>query len=198
MPGAGYSPGINYQGNIGGAVSPPIALNIGGLSPGFLKKYGGVKLGGGLPGFIPQAVNTVERDYEVEQTRFQLRNAWNNSYKRQLASANYVKPVIGSFRAINNAGDLLSRQYYSCGGSSQVTQSRPGLYGLRNSMGHIQSLCDGTGVPPATCNTKFVYDSSDFVRFLKQKAISKNYNDLTCGGDDHHSSQSAIKAVRRF
>jgi hypothetical protein len=198
MPGSGISTGINYQGNIGKAVSPPIALNIGGLSPGFLKKYGGVKLGGGLPGFIPQATNTVERDYEVEQTRFQLRQSWNNSYKQQLALANYRKPAIGSFRAVNNAGDLLSRQYYTCGGASQVKQSRPGLYGLRNSIGHIQTLCDGTGIPPATCNTKFVYDSSDYIRYMKQKAVSKNYNDLTYGGDDSYSSQSALKAVRRF
>jgi hypothetical protein len=33
---------------------------------------------------------------------------------------------------------------------------------------------------------------------LKQKAISKNYNDLVFGSDDHYASQSAIKAVRRF
>jgi hypothetical protein len=198
MPGSGIPTSINYQGNIGGAVSPPIALNIGGLSPGFLKKYGGVKLGGGLPGFIPQATNTVERDYEVEQTRFQLRQAWNTQYKEQLSRAHYARPVIGSFRAVNNAGDLLSRQYYTCGGASQVTQSRPGLYGLRNSIGHIQTLCDGTGIPPATCNTKFVYDSSDYIRYMKQKAVSKNYNDLTYGGDDHYSSQSALKAIRRF
>jgi len=198
MPGSGISTSINYQGNIGGAVSPPIALNIGGLSPGFLKKYGGVKLGGGLPGFIPQATNTVERDYEVEQTRFQLRQAWNTQYKQQLTRAQYSRPVIGSFRAVNNAGDLLSRQYYTCGGASQVKQSRPGLYGLRNSIGHIQTLCDGTGIPPATCNTKFVYDSSDYIRYMKQKAVSKNYNDLTYGGDDNYSSQSALKAIRRF
>lgn len=191
------STSIDHQGNTP-RVGPPVALNIAGLSKGFLKKYSGVLLGGGLPGFIPQATNTVERDYEVEQTRFSLRQAWNTNYKKQLANANFSKPAIGTFRAVNNAGDLLSRQHYTCGGSSQVTQSRPGLFGLKNNIGHIQNFCDGTGIPPATCNTKFVYDSSDFIRFKKQNAISKNYNDLTYGGDDNYSGQSALKAVRRY
>ena len=99
---------------------------------------------------------------------------------------------------MNNAGDLLSRKNYSCGGPCQTFQSRPGLFGLKTHFGHIQDLCDGSGIPPSTCNGKYVYDSSDYSRFLKQKAINKNYNDLSYGGDNSSASQSAWRAIRRY
>jgi hypothetical protein len=109
-----------------------------------------------------------------ERVRFQLRQAWNTGdYKKQLEKAG-LQRIVTPFRAVNNAGDLLSRQNYVCGGSSQQ-QSRPGLKGLR--LGSILSNCDGTGVPSATCNGKYVYDSSNYVTYLKQAAIQKkDYN----------------------
>ena len=33
---------------------------------------------------------------------------------------------------------------------------------------------------------------------MKEKAINKLYNDLSYGGDDSHTNQSAIKAIRRY
>ena len=60
---------------------------------------------------------------------------------------------------------------------------------------HLQLL---NNIPAAACNVKFVYDSSDYVTYLKQKAVNKNYNDLTYGGDQSKSSQSAIRAIRRY
>ncbi len=107
---------------------------------------------------------------EYEHLRFQLKNAWNTSYQKQLTDGN-VKRIITPFRAVNNCGDLLSRKNYSCGGSSQVASSRPGLKGLR--LGAIFSNCDGTGVPPASCNPSYVYDGSDYVTYLKQKNMVK-------------------------
>jgi hypothetical protein len=53
-------------------------------------------------------------------------------------------------------------------------------------------------IPSATCNVKYVYDSSDYVTYLKQKAVNKNYNDYTFGGDQSNASQSAQRAIRRF
>jgi hypothetical protein len=52
-------------------------------------------------------------------------------------------------------------------------------------------------IPSATCNIKWVYDSSDYTTYLKQRAINKNYNDFTFGGDQSNASQSAIRASRR-
>ncbi len=53
-------------------------------------------------------------------------------------------------------------------------------------------------IPASACNGRFVYDSSDYVTYLKQKAVNKNYNDLSYGGNDNNASQSALRAIRRF
>lgn len=164
--------------------------------------YPGISpLGGGLKGFIPNAVITTDLDYEdAEQQRFQLVQAWNTVYKGQLK--NSPSKIHGAaatpFRIVNNSGDLLSRQSYSCGGPCQTFQSRPGMFGLRSKFGSVQSFCDGTQIPAASCNTRYVYDSSDYAKYLKQKALSKNYNDLSYGGDNYSASQSKWRSVRRY
>lgn len=154
--------------------------------------------GGGIRGFMPHSVLDVAKEYnEYENIRFTLKQAWNTSYKQQLRASN-LKMAQTPFRAVNNSGDLLSRQSYSCGGPCQTFQNRPGLSGLKGYMGAIHSKCDGTGVPPSSCNTKYVYDSSNYTTFLKQQAIQRNYNDLSFGGDQSNAGQVALKAVRRF
>ena len=136
----------------------------------FNNDFGTYGLGGGLPGFIPQATYNTDKTCSIPDTRFTLRNA----------------------------GDLLSRPNYSCGGPCQTFQSRPGLFGLKGHFGHIQSQCDGTGIPPSSCNVKYVYDSSDYIRYAKEKAINKNYNDASFGGNKYSGSQSAWRAIRRY
>ena len=187
--------GINYF----GANSTGLAMNL--TIPGVTTPIllGGQPLqGGGLRGFMPRNIQKVDKDAEdFENVRYTLREAWNTSYPQQLRNSN-LKLAQTPFRAVNNSGDLLSRQSYSCGGPTQTFQSRPGLFGLKCHMGAIYSKCDATGVPPATCNTKYVYDSSNYTTFLKQQANNKNYNDLSYGGDEHNASQVALKAIRRF
>jgi len=164
--------------------------------------------GGAIKGYMPQTTLKVDKDYkEFEQIRFTLKQSWNTIYPSQLKRAN-KKAIITPFRAVNNAGDLLSREYYSCGGSCQSFQSRPGMFGLKQRFGANQNSCVpgvvyssyqlDTSIPASACNGKWVYDSSDYIRYLKQKAVNKNYNDLSYGGDDSHSSQSAIRAIRRY
>jgi len=154
--------------------------------------------GGAIKGYMPQATLDTDKTYpDYEQIRFTLTQAWNTTYPSQLKASNR-KRVITPFRAVNNAGDVLSRKSYSCGGSCQSFQSRPGLFGLRGHFGSIQSKCDGTDVPAAACNVKYVYDSSDYTTYLKQKAMVKNYNDLSFGGNDYSGSQSAHRAIRRY
>ena len=157
-----------------------------------------MQLGGGIPGFIPQAVQTTNNYDEFAQGRFLLRQAWNNSYAQQISQSGIGHTRCTPFRAVNNAGDLLSRQNYSCGGPCQAFQSRPNQHGIKPLIGHIQDQCDGSGVPPSSCNIKYVYDSSDYSRFLKQKAINKNYNDLSYSGNNNSAGQSAYRAVRRY
>ena len=151
-------------------------------------------LGGGLKGIMPRAVGDNNNDAEFATNRFTLRDAWNTSYVRQLGEK---KRIITPFRAVYNAGDLLSRQNYSCGGSCQTYQSRPGLKGLGFRFGSIQGACDDSGVQASACNTKFVYDGSDYTTYLKLRAINKSYNKRAFGGDDFSSNQSIIKAIRR-
>ena len=153
-------------------------------------------LGGGIHGFIPKAVITTNNNYGYVRTRTIVRNQWSKQY---LSAPKKVAQT--PFRAINNAGDLLSRQAYSCGGPTQSFQSRPGLSGLKGSLGHVNRNC-GEGATDTTeaaaCNSKFVYDTSDYIRYRKQRAINKNYNDKSNGGNDSSGAQVAIRASRRF
>jgi hypothetical protein len=158
-------------------------------------KATGRSLGGGINGFIPQSLQTNDNDDSFAQNRFVLKQAWNTNYKRLVDNSLIAQTP---FRAVNNSGDLLSRQSYSCGGPCQTFQSRPGLNGLKNAFGHVSYQCDETGIPPSACNVKYVYDGSDYTRYKKQCAIVKLYNDRSFGGDESHSSQSAIRAVRRY
>jgi hypothetical protein len=165
--------------------------------------------GGAINGYMPQQTQLTDKRYtEFEHIRFTLKNSWNTSYPSQLRRDNLKRPITTPFRAVNNAGDLLSRENFSCGGSCQTPQSRPGLRGLKNHFGAVQSSCMPSvvysslqllnNIPAAACNVKYVYDSSDYVRYLKQKAVNKNYNDLSYGGDQSNGSQSAQRAIRRY
>lgn len=165
--------------------------------------------GGAIKGWMPQQTQNVDKTYpEFEQIRWTLKEAWNTKYRGQLRRNGLKQSITTPFRAVNNAGDLLSRDNYSCGGTCQTPQSRPGLHGLRTHFGSVQSSCIPSAtysslqllnnVPAAACNVKYVYDSSDYTTYLKQRAVNKNYNDYSYGGDDSNSSQSAQRAIRRY
>jgi hypothetical protein len=154
--------------------------------------------GGAIRGYMPHSVVDNDKSYpNYEHIRFSLKQSWNTTYPSQLRASG-KKRIITPFRAVNNAGDILCRPDYSCGGSCQTVQSRPNMNGLSSRFGSIKSVCDGTFVPPASCNVKYVYDSSDYITFVKQQAINKNYNDLSTGGDNNNSSQSNLSAIRRY
>jgi hypothetical protein len=165
--------------------------------------------GGAIQGWMPQTTQNVDKTYpNYEQIRYTLKNAWNTTYPSQLRRNNLKRTITTPFRAVNNAGDLLSRENFSCGGSCQTPQSRPGLHGLKTHFGSVSVSCTPSAaynslqliknIPAAACNVKYVYDSSDYVTYLKQKAVNKNYNDFSNGGDDFKASQSAQRAIRRY
>lgn len=165
--------------------------------------------GGAIKGWMPQATQLTDKRYpEFENIRQTLKNAWNTTYPSQLRRNNIKQSITTPFRAVNNAGDLLSRENFSCGGSCQTFQSRPGLSGLKTRFGSVSVSCTPSAaystlqlnkdIPAAACNVKYVYDSSDYVTYLKQRAINKNYNDLSYGGDQSNASQSAQRAIRRY
>ena len=128
-------------------------LLLGGLYNGFSAKL----LGGGTG---KHGSGGPEGGSEREMTRLTLREAWNGE-----AATGTVKNVTVAatpFRAVNNAGDLLNRQYYTSGGPTQISSVRGGLNGWKSMAGAVQPRPDNTGVPSSTCNVKYVYDSSDY------------------------------------
>ena len=167
-----------------------LGSGIKGIAPPLLGGGAGVAGGSGPTGSSSRARN-----------RFALRTAWNGAAAFGSVASNTGPRQIAltPFRAVNNAGDLLARKDYVCGGSNQVNNiRRASNAGWKGLAGHINSKCDNTGVVGASCNPQFVYDSSDYSRYKKQRAINRNYNDSTFGGDAHNGSYVALMAVRRF
>ena len=101
----------------------------------------GVRLGGGIRGYMPKPIIDSDHSESFSNTRFTLREAWNTNYLRQLRN---TKRIITPFRAVTNAGDVLSRLNYT--------------------------------------------------RYLKERAMNKNYNDRSFGGNDYNGAQVAIRA----
>ena len=147
-------------------------------------------LGGPFNGYSGKQTVTNYKDSEQTMSRRVLRSAWNTRYAT--GTVNGQSRIITPFRAVNNLGDFLSRTNYVCGGPNQVNKSKPGLR-----IGSIISACDSTGVEGSTCNPRFVPDSSDYIRFKKQQAMNKNYNDSKNGGDESNGSYVALMGVRR-
>jgi len=172
---------------------------------GYPYKGPGPKLGGGLPGLMPQSVVDHDNTNQFARTRFLLRDAWNTT---SYSGSSNPKRITTPFRAVNNAGDLLSRQDYSCGGTCQTPQSRPGLNGLRQRFGSTSVSCKpsvlwssiqvDSEIPSSTCNVKFVYDGSDYTKFKRNQAVNRNYNDRSFGGNDYSTSQSTYRHIRRY
>lgn len=145
-------------------------------------------LGGPFNGYSPKQTNNAYKTSDDVLVRGVLRRVWN---KYNINNSNAITP----FRGVNNLGDFLGRQDYICGGPNQVNTT---ISGVKMNGGSVRSQCDGTNVPSASCNTKFVADSSDYITFRKQRAMNKNYNDSSNGGDQSNASASAIKQVHRF
>ena len=140
--------------------------------------------------------DSMNKSSEGETLRMTLRRAWNGAAAS--GRVNGVRPAATPFRIVNNAGDFLSRQNYSSGGPNQVNGIKQSISGSwRTSAGRVRATDDGTGVPSASCNPKYVYDSSNYVAYRKQLAVNKNYRDVSSGGDESNASYSAILRVRR-
>lgn len=156
-------------------------------------------------GIMPKPLLIHDNSSSFARVRFLLKDAWNTSSSN---GSSYNKLMTSPFRAVENAGDVLSRQNYSCGGPNQAVQSKPGLHGLSMKIGSNSGNCKPSvvysdlqlnkAIPASTCNVKYVYDSSNYIRFKKQQAMNRNYNDRNFGGDAHNASQSALRAIKRY
>ena len=155
------------------------------------------RLGKGINGFIAQPTQDSNNFDEYARIRFYLREAYNTKYGSQKTLQGIPAKINSPFRLANNAGDPLSRQNYVCGGTPAQVK-KPQVNGMRSLYGNLTNRCDGTGIQASNCNNKYVYDSSDYITYKKNSAINKNYNDLSNGGNDYSSQQSAYRHIRRF
>jgi len=106
--------------------------------------------------------------------------------------------MITPFRRYFNAGDtagsfnsapsaLLGRPIDQVGSSSMVSRLHAPQDGVNN---QGQAFYSG--------NQKYVYDSSNYIRFKKLQAVNRNYNDLSYGGSGGGSAVlQALSRVRR-
>jgi hypothetical protein len=161
--------------------------------PMWTPSYGGSNLGGGpFNGFSPTQTNINKKDSESTLNRRVLRDVWNARYVTD--KINGYNRAVTPFRAVENLGDYLGRVNYSCGGPNPQSAKKPGYGRL---IGSVPQHCDATGIPPSTCNPKFVPDSSDYVRFKKLRAINHTYNDLSYVGNASNGSYVSLVGVRR-
>ena len=126
-------------------------------------------LGGPFNGYSAKQTIYNDNDSERAQIRSQLRRAWIIENSKESINGN--KRVIGPFRAVMNRGDYLGRVNYQCNAPCQVGCVTGANYNTK------QDTCDNTGVAGWSGNSKFVCDSSDFIRYKKQQTIQYNYND---------------------
>lgn len=116
---------------------------------------------------VPKFGSVIDGNFRSME-RDIVRQAWNtNCYGKK----NHRGPQIGGFRQVMNAGDYLSRVNDGCGGSNQITK-RPGSLVLSTKDGVRR--CNSE-IPVANTNVKYVYDSSDFIRYRREKSINKGY-----------------------
>jgi len=157
-----------------------------------MSQYGGSNLGGGpVNGYSPTQTITNYKDSESVASRRILRDSWNS--RLVAGKVNNRDRLITPFRAVGNSGDYLVRMNYSCGGPNPQSATKPG-YGRK--IGSIPQHCDSTNIPAASCNPKFVADSSDYIRFRKLRAVNQTYNDLGFGGSNR-GEYVPLMAVRR-
>ena len=114
------------------------------------------------------------------------------------------------FRRAYNAGDPFNRfnavpnskVYANKDGFATVISPANQVQGSRRASNQAAASTAGSGRRVSengsayTGNPRFVYDGSDYTKYLKLKAQNNNYNDTTYGGDRHYAAQSALNRVR--
>lgn len=147
-------------------------------------------LGGPFNGYSPKQTITNYKQAEVLNMRKVITRSWININTAD--TVNNRKRVLTPFRAANNLGDFLARKNYVTDGPNPQSASRPGYGRL---IGSIRPNPDNSGVVGASCNPKFVSDSSDYIKFKRQVATIRNFNDLSFGGYNNASYVAAKKNV---
>ena len=161
------------------------------------------KLGGGIPGGQPKggligggsggrfSGTGMEGGGERELERVTLRRVLG--FTLFPGTPNVITPFRRYFNAGDTAGTvnsatspLLGRPPNQVGASSMVSRLHANYGGVNNG-----------GEAFFTGNPKYVYDSSNYVRFKKLQAVNRNYNDSSNGGENGTTIKQALTRVRR-
>lgn len=106
-----------------------------------------------------------------------LPNGYVGPAETAATSGDLNRPVCGPFRAAMNAGDVLGRRFLQCDCPNPLA-SKSTTTGDSVSQRGCGLLVHGystKAAPVANCNPRFVYDSSDYIRFKKLGAQKKGY-----------------------
>jgi hypothetical protein len=157
-------------------------------------------LGKGVPGKFEAGFGNTLVGGDVALKRRKLRKAFKTNKVKQ---AGNIQATCGPFRTAYNLGDVLSRNYMSCGGSNQVNDTNSNVlnHKMADSVSNTDCNALSHGVSPLEVplkggNIKFVADGSLYTEFKHLKAVNLTYNDSTGGGDDHNSSYSFLNNLR--
>lgn len=139
---------------------------------------------------------------ENNGARSSIKNILYRGWRGRLADP--TRTAIGGFRFYNNAGDPLSRKHYS-----GVQNSRECVSQLGGGIGNMhQPRCmrgrsqrNTSGVETFSGNPNFVYDSSNYITYRKQKALNKGYGTVsgrvyTDGGGSRCTAVAARRKAR--
>jgi hypothetical protein len=114
------------------------------------------------------------------------------------------RAALTPFRAAMSAGDPNLSDRGRPTAPTTCLYSPNQVTGTNRSLQFQRAKASSGGVTPVaggswwTGNAKFVYDSSDYVRFKRLQANNRNYNDSSFGGDQSNASYVPLRAVRRF
>ena len=160
-------------------------------------------LGGGMPGIAPPLLgggagspgsSGVAGGGPRGTSRDYLRRAFGNIQYFQTALPG-LRSRTSPFRLAFNAGDpngsYESSPLPQMPGSNQITGTHPA-----NKINRLGDGVHNDGQAAFSGNPKYVYDSSDYVRFKKLQAMNRNYNDKSFGGDQYNASFVPLNAVR--
>ena len=160
-------------------------------------------LGGGIPGGQPKggligggsggrfSGTGIEGGGARELERVTLRRVLG--FTKFPGNPNAITP----FRRFLNAGDTAGTVNSA---SSPLLGRPPNQLGASSMVSRIHASQDGikaNGASFYTGNPKYVYDSSNYVRFKKLQAVNRNYNDSSFGGAGASTVSQALARVRR-
>ncbi len=113
------------------------------------------------------------------------------------------KAALTPFRAALSAGDPNQANFGRPTSSTTCLHAPNQVTGTNRSLQFQRARNSSGGVIPEeggawwTGNAKFVYDSSDYIRFRRLQANNRNYNDRSFGGDKSNASFVPRAAARR-